>query len=135
MESIHFSPRIARALYEFSLSLPGITSQNPKVSAIGLPELPRSLFASRREEDLRTLFTSFFNSDKESYLRIRGRYALSEDRKRACTHTNANRATESRCHGRVKRDIFDIAAPVVQSLAWKEVATHPLLNWISVLNK
>lgn len=51
-----------------------IATQNPKVNATDLPSFP-SLF-SLHEQDLRILFTSFFNSDKESYLRIRGRYAL-----------------------------------------------------------
>jgi len=73
------------------------------------------------------LFTSFFNSDKESYLQIRK--SLPSLKMCSCTCAQAHvrivfaRHFWPRCHGRVKCNFFNIAARLynkVSPLTWHE---------------
>lgn len=74
------------------------------------------------------LFTSFFNSDKESYLQIRKSLPSLEDVPgHTCTQAHVRivsaRHFWSRCHGRVKCNFFNIAGRSynkVPPLTWHE---------------
>lgn len=73
------------------------------------------------------LFTSFFNSDKESYLQIRKSLPLLKMWPSVCAQAHVRivlaRHFQSRCHGRVKCNFFNIAARSynkVPPLTWHE---------------